>query len=96
MAQRLTYDAIKNYDGKIENFVITKSLIHAAHNSHSLYEEDRLKQKKESEEEQRLKKDERVKANALKELENKRKEVMREAIKESTRLDEEIQSLKRS
>lgn len=93
IAQRTIYDAV-NVRGGVQNFVVTKDLIHAARNSDSLYKEDIAKQKRKEKEEEEARHTQKRTIKMIKELEAKKKKLLDDVIKETAEIDEKIKDIK--
>lgn len=90
IAQRLIYDSIKSSVVNVEDFVVTKSLIHCGFNAYKWYQEDLTKQK----EEKQLTDNNNVlkskNKKTINDLKSQKKKVMDEALIQSARIENEI------
>ena len=94
VARRQVYDPILNIGG-VENFAISKSLIHSARNAHPRWikanKQRRLREATTMQEKEGKKR----KALEIKELEAKRRKILEQAQKEAIALEEKISEIKK-
>lgn len=95
LAQRLICDAIVSMDCTLVEFEISKKLIHDVRMSNSLYKEALEQEKKDRKKEEESKKNRKRKAIALKELENEKKRIQDNALRETEAIDKKKKALEK-
>ncbi|CAL1672571.1 unnamed protein product [Lasius platythorax] len=89
IAQRIIYDTV-NAKGELENFIVTKDLIHAARNAHMWYKEELARENREKRDAEEMRDRRKRAAKVLRELEAKKRQILDDAVKETARIDDEI------
>ena len=95
IAQRLIYDSILATNKPLTDFVVTKKLIQYVKNSYSWYKTSLDEEKKNLEKEDHTKRAQKRIATAVQELQDKKKKIMDDALKETASIENEILALKK-
>ena len=95
VGQRRVYDALQYNGKKVHDFTVNKSLIHAARNSHDLYDQALKREKAEEDKNVQKKTQKRQTSEKLKEIERKKKKVLEDARQKVEELDTEMKKLRR-
>lgn len=96
IAQRVICDAIDAMNYPLHEFVVDKELIKCARLSNKLYKDELEKEKAKREKEQDNKRNKKIIAIELKELEDKKQKILESAKKQAAKIEEEIYELKKS
>ncbi|CAL1672083.1 unnamed protein product [Lasius platythorax] len=75
IAQRTTYDTV-NAKGRLENFIVTKDLIHAARNAHMWYKEELARENREKRDAEKMRGRRKRAARVLREFEARKRQIL--------------------